>query len=238
MFKLEKEYVLRISDFDCRDALRPASVLDLFQDVSAQHAERLGIGYQAMLERGLIWVIMRIRYKMEHPAQMYERIKVSTALRPPGRAASLRDCCIRDQAGHVLVRGTTQWTVIDRDTRRIAPLAGVLPPCEPDGTEPAFEKLGRLAGFETEDDPYAVTPGFSSLDRNGHVNNARYADLVLDAVKLRENEEIDVFQIDYLHEVLAGEKLELFVLRENGKIRVKACNASGKTMFLCEILLK
>lgn len=234
MIKYEKEYKLRLSDFDCYGRLSPAGALGIFQDISGDHAERLGIGYDAMLEHGLFWVILRAKYRFERPAEFYGGVKAQTVLHRPGRVFSLRDCRLYSESGDIIARGTTQWAVIHTDTRRLAPMSGVLQEISQENDEkpPEFpDGIKKLEDFVTADEPHIVCPGFSFLDRNGHINNTCYAAMIADAVKPQRDEIIEGFQIDFLHEVMADEKLFIYTVRENGIIRIKALSADGEIKF-------
>ena len=59
----EKAYELRAADFDAFDRMHPASVLELLQDVAGIHANELGIGYHALIEKQTIWVLTKVRYR-------------------------------------------------------------------------------------------------------------------------------------------------------------------------------
>lgn len=235
----KKDYYLRLSDFDCRDKLSVASVLDLFQDAAAEHGEKLGVGFEKMLSQKMLWVILRIKYKMYAEGTMYEPVTVTTRPMPSGRALFMRDYFITDKNGELIVKGTSQWAVIHSEKRRMLPVSDIMPPIDPDSVTPAFEeKLTKLQDFEVGDDCHTVIPGFSSLDHNGHVNNIRYAEFVMDAARFTKDEQIDTFQIDFLHEVYEGEPLNIYVKRENGKLYAKAVASDGKPKFLCEIVFK
>ena len=69
----EKEYELRGSDFDCCDRLRPASVLDLFQDVAGIHATELGVGFDDLIARKMIWVLTKVQYEVVGAVRRYDR---------------------------------------------------------------------------------------------------------------------------------------------------------------------
>ena len=45
--------------------------------------------------------------------------------------------------------------------------------------------------------------GDSALDHNGHVNNVKYCDFILDAISLK-NEKVMSFEINYLNELPLG----------------------------------
>ena len=60
----QNEYRLRASDFDKYNRIRLSSVLDLFQDAAGQHADLLGVGFERMLERHYLWVLVRIKLQI------------------------------------------------------------------------------------------------------------------------------------------------------------------------------
>ena len=60
----ENEYILRMSDFDKYNRIKPSAVLELFQDVAGQHANEIGVGYDEMMQRSYFWVIVRIKFKI------------------------------------------------------------------------------------------------------------------------------------------------------------------------------
>lgn len=236
MLSYSNNYFLGISDFDCYDRLSPAGALGILQNISAEHAEQLGIGFKAMLQRGLLWVILRTKYTVEQPAEVLTTVKAETVLRKPGRAASVRDYRVYDSNDSVLLRGITQWAVINAQTRRLMPLAGIMPQDFADDSAPEFpDGISKLRDFEALGEPFCCKPGFSFIDRNGHINNARYAELAADALEPSEKEAVKAFQIDFIHETRLGEQLKLYTARENGKALVKAVGEDNKSRFLCEI---
>jgi len=235
----KKDYYLRFSDFDCRDELSAASVLDLFQDSAAEHGEKMGVGFENMLSRQMLWVILRIKYKVLGEAGMYEPVTVMTQPMPSSRAIFMRDYFISNKNGELIIKGTSQWAVIHSEKRRMMPVTNLMPEIDPTSVTYAFdEKLAKLSDFEEDGEPFIVIPGFSSLDHNGHVNNIRYAQFVMDAARFTKQEHIDTFQIDFLHEVYEGEELYIYTKRCDGKLFAKAVSKEGKLKFLCEIAFK
>ena len=81
----EKEYVLRASDFDKFGQIKPSAVLDLFQDAAGQHAEEIGVGFKAMLERSYLWVLTRIKFKILSCPKSYQKVIVKTWPLAPNR---------------------------------------------------------------------------------------------------------------------------------------------------------
>jgi acyl-ACP thioesterase len=97
------------------------------------------------------------------------------------------------------------------------------------------KKIAKVPDFEATGEPYVVTPSFTELDLNNHVNNTKYANYVLDAVSPNEDDILKTFQIDYRKEVLEGEPLEVFYTRQDGGILAKGLNKNGDIMFACKL---
>ena len=233
----EKEYCLRTSDFDRYSRLRAFTVLDLFQDAAGEHAERLGIGREALRKKGLLWVVARVKFVFAGEVGVYERVRVRTWPLPAGRASAERCYRLFRQDGSELAAGCSEWVLMDAESRRLVPTQRLEMRQEALCTQRVFpeERLRRVPDFPADGEGRLCRPGFSALDLNGHVNNARYADFVADAVRLRPEERLRSCQIDYRREVLEEEALCLHVCRTGERILVKGVNDAGETMFACEM---
>ena len=115
MMIFEKEYELRGSDFDRFDRIRPAAVLDLFQDVAGIHAVELGVGFHDLIAREMIWVLTKIRYEIVGELRRYERVRVRTWPLPPSRVNCRREYRIEAMDGAVLVNGTSEWVIVHNE---------------------------------------------------------------------------------------------------------------------------
>lgn len=236
--RIERKYYLRTGDFDNKKRLHPASILDLFQDVAGVHAEQIGCGFDSLIERGCLWVLVRTKYEQLSRPQRFQKVTVETWPQKPSRLGFSREYLIKNNEGEVIVKGTSDWVIIDSRERKIVAATDIYPEdnfCE-DKNFP--EKTGRLKNFETEKAPHKITPGFSQIDVNGHVNNIKYVNYVLDCAPLSDEDEIAALQIDYRKEVLSGEEIELFVKREEKEIKAKGCDRDGNILFMCEMKLK
>ena len=230
----KKEYHLRASDFDKYDRIKLSSVLDLFQDAAGQHAQALGVGFEAMLARSYLWVLVRIKLQILSKPQRYQRVTVKTWPLAPNRLNYRREYCIESEQGEPLIIGSSEWVIIHSEKRRFVSDPSLYPFSDHFHTEKNFEdRLTRVPDFDATDTPYTVTPGFSELDLNNHVNNTRYASYVLDAICPEESFEVDLFQIDFRKEVMQGETLCVYHKTEGEQTLAKGQNEAGETMFAC-----
>lgn len=232
----EKKYHLRAGDFDRYNRLQPAAVLDLFQDAAGQHGEELGVGYTAMLERSYLWVMVRVRFRILAQVHRYQTVNVKTWPLEPHRLNYRREYCIEDQEGNPLIIGSSEWVVMHSEKRRLLAVPNLYSIHEGFHTELMFDKKSeRLQDFSWEGEPYVVNAAFSELDVNGHVNNIKYANYVMDAIDPPQEVVLESVQIDYRKEVVQGTQLNIRYQRSDGVVLAKGLNNAGDTMFNCKI---
>lgn len=231
-----KDYTLRANDFDKYDRILPSSVLSLFQDAAGQHGEEIGVGFHEMLEKNYLWVVVRLKFGILKAPKRYSKVTIKTWPFEPKRFSYRREYLITDENGKKLIIGSSEWVIIDSNKRSLVS-APDLYKIDGDYYEEMLldKKMGKVPDFEAVGTPYTVTPGFTELDLNNHVNNTKYANYVLDAISPAESDTIKTFQIDYRKEVLEGEPLEIFSTRQDGFILAKGLNKDGDVMVACKL---
>ncbi len=232
----QKEYFLRASDFDKFGRIKPSSVLDLFQDAAGQHAEEIGVGFEAMLERSYLWVLTRVKFKILSNPHSYQKVIVKTWPLEPNRITYRREYSIENENGELLIGGSSEWVVIHSKKRRFVSANDLYPFTDGFYTEiMCEEKLGKIPDFQTEAEPYVINSKFSEVDINNHVNNTKYANYVLDAINPSKPDVLKEFQIDYRKEVLEGTKLNIYHTKQDKTVLAKGQNAEGDVMFACKL---
>lgn len=231
-----QEFALRTSDFDCRGQIKPSAVLDLFQEVAGAHAVELGVGFDDFIEKGLIWVLVKVKFKIENDIKEHQKVIVKTWPLPAGRVTLQREYRIEDENGQTLVKGTSEWVTVHSEKRRIVPPTNVYPLEEYCEGRMFEEKLVKVSDFTESKTATEVIPQFCDLDRNGHVNNIRYADYVLNALKPKE-QKVRQFQIDFHREIMSGMKVSILLSENENGVLAKGVSESGEKMFSCAINL-
>lgn len=231
----QNNYTLRAGDFDCFDRIKPSAVLDLFQDVAGQHAEELGVGFSAMLEKNYLWVLTRVKFKILSQPQRYQKVTVKTWPLEPNRLNYRREYSIKDQNGNLIIVGSSEWVVVHSKERRFLSVPDLYSFDDGFCEERSFDgKIGKIHDFEVIGEPYTITPAFCEIDINGHVNNTKYADFFLDALTPVKNDCITDFQIDYKKEVLNGTELKIYCQKDEKTAVSKGINPDGQIAFLCK----
>ena len=232
MQQLTETRVISSNQFDAHGNLLPEVVLDLFQDAATHHAQQLGIGFEAMLQKNLLWVVTQVKYQVLAAPQPDCQVSVTTWPLPPQRLGFDREYLICDMQGRALIKGTSRWVVIDASERKLASATDVYPLDEYCTTRNFSDRIRRIKDFEPCCSAFRICPDESAIDYNGHVNNAKYAAFVQAALQ-DFGGMIDIFQIDFLHEVMCRQPLDLFYMHSDHQTTVKGLSEDGTRMFSC-----
>ena len=233
----EKKYHIGTSDVDINLELKLSSLFLMMQDVATEHAEVLGVGMSQTIEKGQFWVITRYSVSIDKNPKYLEDIIVRTYPGDDKKFIFPRYFEIVNQDGEIVIRASSTWCVLKKEDRSISlnPFNGkVLPPEHHDGEEPLPLKV-------IPDEKHLVETRkvrYSETDLNGHLNNTKYIDYIIDLhdhVFYKEHR-ISHITINYEKEILAGDNVSLF---SNGK-NPEYVNGSvdGKNIFEAEIKYK
>ena len=204
---------VRFGDVDRSNRLTLGSIFSLFQEAAISHAADLGLGFDFLERRKQAWILSRFSLFVERRPACGETIKVSSWPRRWEKLFALRDYEIRDAEGKVLVRGRGGWLVLDIEKRRplkVQPIVDSLPVNHGIDAFPAGPAGLRAAENLTKTAERAAL--YSDIDYLGHMNNARYIQWIQDATDMKILVSADQMRLDinYLSEVLPGEKVELW----------------------------
>lgn len=174
---------VRSYDADQAGRLKPSSVFNYFQEAAWRHAEMLGFGYGALLERNLFWVLSRIYLEWDAPLRWGDEVVIETWPKGIHKLFALRDFVVRTESGTPAIRATSAWLTLDVESRRPRRPQDIMKPEVMLESEHAVEELPPKLAIGDELEPVdGRVARYSDLDVNRHVNNARYVDWIFDAV--------------------------------------------------------
>ncbi len=233
--EIQKQYALRTSDFTPEKTLKKSAILDLFQDIAGYHSDFLGCGLDDFAKKGYGWVLVGVRCEILKAVNMYDNLVVKTWPLKPSFAKYVRQYAVYNSENEVVFKGDSVWTIIDLKTRKPVVLKEVYRGVEKFNEESVFD--GKLLKIRPLDDTAFSfvgnrTVNFSDIDMNGHVNNIKYADIIVDVLG-NDIENFKFFQIDYHKELMSGKTVEIYKAEENGKLIVKGV-CGGETTFIAE----
>ena len=217
-----KEFHIRPTEVDRYGRLKPSAMLLYIQQTAGEHSDSFNLTYDALAQRGIFWAVIRHKIEITRLPREHETITLETWPMPTTRVAYPRSTVAYDEQGNVLFRSICLWILMDLNNR------SMLVP-----GKSGVEVEGFLRGDELST-PKSLIPlalrnqisrqvVFSDLDRNGHMNNARYLDWVQDLLPSDHHREHPMKELTvcYINEALETQKLNLnWDFDEDGNLHV------------------
>ncbi|NLA14483.1 MAG: acyl-ACP thioesterase [Tissierellia bacterium] len=239
-----KKYIVQPSETDFRRQLKLSSLFLYLQDMATEHAYNIGVGRDVLQKKyGIIWVLNRVKGEVIRYPMFKEEITIETWPEPPEKVQFNRNFLVYDKDGNIIVRAFSQWVVIDFITRKLRRSSII---------EEEFPKVDRERAIDCTQGKikpsgklnlsYKKTVGYSDIDINEHLNNAKYIDYIMDCFSLENHKKYSVksIDIDYMHEALPGETIQLYTDTEDAKdnlVYIEGINENTKlTTFKAQIL--
>ncbi len=163
--------------------LRPTQLCNYLEDAAGAHADALGVGVADLQAKGLTWILAKMRLDIIRLPEEGEAVRVHT--RPIGieRLQFRRDFTV-SVGDEAVARAVSQWVIMNLASRRLERMPVDITALTPERPDPAMDDADIRPG-----DPASGLPGPSfpvrldDIDRNGHVNNVRFAGFVLEAAR-------------------------------------------------------
>lgn len=234
-----KEYHVDWGDIDLNKELKLSTLFSYFQDVASEASEKMGFGIEQLdQEYGVAWVLMKIRVDLIKQPTVGETISIETWPLTPGKIDYGRDYIVRNQRGEAIIKAISSWVLMDLDARKITK-RGTVPIAYPDYTEDrAIEaKLRKLKAAGPLRESYRKMIGYSDIDFNGHLNNTKYVDYILDCFSVSEHRyyRIKSIEVHFTNEALPNETIVLSTdtsTSGESKLYVEGTNTdTDKTVF-------
>ena len=232
-----EKFNLREFECDQKYQLRVSNILRYMQQVCSTHLESLGIGYQLLLEQDMVFLLSSLHLKINRRPRGDEEIIISTCPLDPKGARFFRNTTISNNQGEILAEADTCWLLVSPTTRKIH-RPSAFPYQLKTGTleDDSFLKL-KLPEMAFAGQRKVVE---SDIDINGHMNNARYADIALDFLpyEVVSKKEVESVNLHFKHEALIGENLEISIANSTDKVYyVNGCTDNIEK-FAAEITFK
>ena len=214
----------------------PSMMLRLSQQISGEHCTILGVDQPYLDAKGLFWAIIRSDLQITRLPAAEEKLTLRTWPLPTTRTAYPRAVIAYDEAGEEVFRVSSLWILMDRESR-----AMVLPGksgVEVNGIEPEAVSLPRSLSpiIPTASENRSVR--FLDLDKNQHMNNARYMDWVYDALPdgFHESHALHHAALCYLNEARFGQALTLgWAFTDQGSLQLDISSPDSGRIFSAKL---
>lgn len=234
-----EKFTIRFSEVDYKDQLKLSALFDFLQETATNHTVQLGMDYETLLQKGVVWVLSRIKTEIYVYPKYQDVIYIETWSKGVNKYFAQREFLVKDQQEHVIGRVTSLWILINAEAKRpvhtncldfqypivnITALDASLSRLKPKN----YNKLSSRR----------ISIGYTDLDMNRHVNNARYIEYIFHCIPplIFDENQVRSFQINYLKEMTISQKLELNSFQEGDTIIIIG-NTSEERIFEASIIL-
>ena len=208
---LEENIHIRYSDSECNQRLKPFSLLNFFQDLAAESAERLGFGYSVIYPKQLMWVLLKYRIEFTHYPHQVNKLTIRTQPRGYNRLFAYRNFEIYAD-DKMCGRASSVWALVNSNTLEIAHVGEVLAENEnmikfvPNETDLKFAKIPPLTQADYQE---TFKVRYNDIDVNMHANNGNYIIWAIEPLPYEWKHEKALKNIDivFKKEIKCGEEL-------------------------------
>lgn len=214
---------VRISDKDSCGNIKFSALMSMMQEAADEQSALVGINNEAMLNKGLAWVLTRMAVKVERNVKAFESLTITTCALQSRSIEFPREYALTDSDGNEVAYGIGMWSVIDMATRRLTRASEI------DGYANMLDEHEQKYAFKKErmslNDEFVNVGAHivlnTEIDMLGHLNNVYYADMVQNALTPDEFAVgYSELNISYLHEARLGDKIELYKHTTDGAIEI------------------
>ncbi|MFH1052146.1 MAG: acyl-ACP thioesterase domain-containing protein [bacterium] len=207
------QYYFRPGQFDFKNRISFVNLINSVLDAAGKHAESNKFGIEDLMENGRTWMLGRISFEFLANQPSTNNLWIETWVDDIQDVFTKRRFNVYDDNKNLFASACTMWAMIDIKSRRFVPLKKHLnldfivsdkekhtgnPEKIPEISD-NIQKIRTLEAF------------YSDIDINKHVTSSRYIQMMLDAFSLEHHQNFNIkkFEINFLSEVLYGDKLEV-----------------------------
>ena len=228
----------RIETYDVQPngLVRQSAIFRICQGVAGDDLDKFGGSFETLVEHGLTFVITKMEIKYFSDIKVYDELEIITRPRGIAGPTFIRDYDILKDGVRVAY-ASSHWVLIDFKNRRFCRPSALSAVCEliPDMDDLYPMEMKKihpdLSEMENIDER---TVYYSSIDRNNHMNNTFYPDILFDYLpdSYRDNLAGKTITVQYTAEIKCGEKFSVYKKESENEFILTANGEGGdKTIF-------
>jgi acyl-ACP thioesterase len=230
------DYKIRLYETDENSKLTFSALCTFLEETANHHAVKLGYSVRDMLKNGITWVLLRFEVRLvgDMPSEG-EVITVRTWPLGVNKLFFRRDFQV-SAGGKPFACAVTEWTVFDINSRKaIAIPQKMVEELTPPKVEKSIEDLNwKLPSLQDAPQTASFIIRKTDIDRNGHVNNVRYIEWILEKAEGEKN--LRGVSVVYRAEALYGETVSVKTfISEEKEVFQGIFNSDGKELIRAKI---
>ncbi|KAF5789009.1 putative oleoyl-[acyl-carrier-protein] hydrolase [Helianthus annuus] len=223
-FVFRQNFSIRSYEIGADRTASVETLMNHLQETALNHVKNAGLlgdGFGStpeMCKRNLFWAVTKMQVLVDRYPTWGDVVQVDTWVAASGKNCMRRDWLIRDcKTGEILTRASSNWVMMNKVTRRLSKIPDEVrteieqyfvdtPPVIDDDSI----KLPKLDENTADHVRSGLTPKWSDLDVNQHVNNVKYVGWILESAPqpVVENYELASITLEYRRECMKDSVLQ------------------------------
>lgn len=210
MNKYGKNFEIYYYDVDKFNRITPLSILNYLEETAISHSWSVGLGCEELYEKGYAWVLSKWHVEIERYPSFKDKIYVETWASSFDRYFANRWFTIKDEKGNIIIRAASQWILIDIDKRKAVKIPKEISDCygvvDEIATDESFMNFEKV---EIDENKRKYEIRRSDIDTNGHVNNKKYIEWIIETIpdEVYESYYLSSFDVLYKKETSYGHSI-------------------------------
>lgn len=212
MYCNSKEYEIKYTDVDFNDNIKLSFLLSVMEESACYSADELGFGYSVLQPKNIGFVIVNWHIQFFRPVRLGEKLTVHTWPIKPQKIIVMRDFEFFVGEEKVGV-ATSRWGLVNLSDFSVLPTTMVFRPDSVYNEERSVAVTNwKIPRIQSETCTYSKVISYSDYDHYYHVNNTKYADLLMDAFSVDELEGkfFKNVNVSYIKQTKFAEKLDVY----------------------------
>ena len=225
-------------DTDINNVVGASGVLRYMQDTANRQMKGEGPSYDELLDRGLAFVVSRIRLSLYDPLYAHDEIESETWT-TPSKGAIFNRCYRITKGGLIMAEAAACWALVGTKDRRIHRVGEV----DFGYSEDEPLELDQPTRIRIPDDVPLRLAGervveYADVDVNGHMNNTRYPDIMCGWAAPMKGKRAVSMGINFRSEAPLGGTLKIYHGEDDGVHYVRTVKEDGTVNAEAEIVFE
>ena len=236
--KHTENFKIKWHDTDATRKVRPSEILVYMQETANLQLERAGLSLNTLRdERGLAFILSKIKLVFHAPLEAYDEISVRTWT-CESRGYTFSRCFDIYRKDELIAEAISFWALLDIKERKLVRCDKLSLGVEPDAPleldvprriKPPQEELSVIGKRDIR---------YSDIDYNMHMNNTKYPNMLCDFMPLDEVGSITQMTLEFVHESAFGDTLTFHRATLEDGYYFKTVNTAGDTCLVAEVKTK
>ena len=225
--KYSVEFHLISTDIAPNGGIRPGALLRYFQEAINLQMHDNPPSTEDLFDNGLAFILSRTTMKIYIPFKVYDKINVVTWANTSKGATfiSSAQIFVNDELAADII---TAWALVDFKNHKLVRVKDAVVGI---GTLDELPDIPLPEKIRFPEGEMALVGEkhilYGDIDRNNHMNNTRYVDMICDFLPDVENKAVKSFTINYLTESKLGEVLDIYHTSDGEKDYFYASKKDG-----------